>query len=146
MVSWESKNDRGGRIPRRGRGQRGHRQSNPAPPRETTPPPKPTAQKPAPKGSPIAKKLARHTTQPLNNTTIPERAVQVGLSPPPLPAHTADPASLQIAFDMTPIRPHFGTAAPHRGLAVPRAGSSAYWGPVSLRSKRNAKHAGTSGP
>jgi hypothetical protein len=125
MVKWESRADRGGRTPHKGRGQRGHRQSNPAHPIETTPPPNPpAAQKPVPKGSPISKKLARHSAHAWNTLIVPELAVQVGPYPSLMHAHTSHPLQLQTAFDVTPSRPHFGTAAAHMGLIVPRAGSS----------------------
>ena len=131
MVYWESKADRGGRTPIRGEGQRGQRQSNPAPPRETTPPPNPHAtQPPAPKGSPIAKKSARHAAQAWNTATVPELAVQVGTPLSLLPEHTLQ--QLTPCFDAslsTTSRPHSGIATPHRGPIVPRAGSSASWGP-----------------
>ena len=131
MANWESRADRGGRAPNQGRGQRGQRgqrQSYTATPRETSPPPNPpVAQKPPPKGSPIAKKLARSSAPAWSAATIPELAVQVRAPSAAFSAHTLAVYS-PAAQDKNLSRPHSGTAAPHRGPLVPRAGSSAYWG------------------
>ena len=64
MVNWESKADRGNRPPYKRRGQRGQKDTRPAPLMDKTPPHDPPPAPTAPRGSPIAKRLAKNALQP----------------------------------------------------------------------------------
>ena len=121
MVNWESRADRGGRPPNKGRGQRGQRDTKPAPPRVKTPPPAP----PAPRGSPIAKRLARSAPHPWTALTVPQRTIQV--SPPPCGLPTMLASGRLPCTSHLSVRPPRGKAVSHRRPFLPRAGSPAYW-------------------
>ena len=130
MVNWESSSDRGRRPPTRGRGQRSAQPPKPAPSREqTTPKAAASAPAPAPRGSPIARKLARHSSS-WTTLTIPQLAVQVR-------PHSPDPPDLRYPLHLHHItgralpnvRPRSGTASSLRGSLVSRAGSPASWVP-----------------
>ena len=123
MANWESKSDRG-------RGQRSAHPSKPAPSREqTTPKAAAPAPAPAPRGSPIARKLARHSSS-WTTLTIPQLAVQVR-------PRSHDPPVLRYQLllhyitgrTLPNVRPRSGTASSLRGSRVSRAGSPAYWVP-----------------
>ncbi len=130
LVKWESKSNRGGHPPNKGHGQRGQGDTKTASPREKTsphdPPPAPTA----PRGSPIAERLAKHALQPWTALTVPQRTVQISPSPPCLLAlhgHTAH--AMQRGMLPPSFRPHQGKVVSHRRLSLPRAGSTSYWAP-----------------
>ena len=93
MINWESSADRGRgrRPPTRGRGQRSaqYTATKLPLPREKTPNKEAApAPAPAPRGSPIARKLARHSS-PWTNLTVPQMAVQVRSRPPTFPNASA---------------------------------------------------------
>jgi hypothetical protein len=127
MVNRESRADRGGRPRNKGRGHRAQRDTKPALPREKNPPQEAPPAPPAPRGSLIAKRLARSAPHPWTALTVSQRTVQV--SPPPcgMPAMLIPARS-----SCTPhpaFRPPRGKAVSHRRPSSPRAGSPAYWAP-----------------
>jgi len=61
--------------PYTGRGQRGQKDNKHAPPREKTPPQYPLLAPTAPRGSPIAKRLAKNAPRPWSALTLPQRVV-----------------------------------------------------------------------
>ena len=134
MVNWESSADRGRgrRPPTRGRGQRSahYADTKPAPLREKTPTREAApAPAPAPRGSPIARKLARHSS-PWTTLTVPQMAVQVRSRPPTFPdLQYPLPAYFTCSRIQSPARPRPGTAISPRGKHVSRAGSPAFWVP-----------------
>jgi len=127
MVNWESRADRGGRPPNKGRGHKGKMDTKPDPPRGKTPPRETPTVPPAPRGFPIAKRLARSAPHPWTALTVPQRTIQV--SPPQigLPTMLA-PAPLSCTSYFS-FRPPQGKAVSHRRLPLPRAGSPSYWAP-----------------
>ena len=134
MINWESSADRGRgrRPPTKGRGQRSaHYPANKlALPREKTPNKEAApAPAPAPRGSPIARKLARHSS-PWTTLTIPQMAVQVRPRLPNLPPlHYPLPAHSAYSKIQSNARPRPDTATSLRGEHVSRAGSPAIWVP-----------------
>jgi hypothetical protein len=77
IVNWESKADRGGRSSSRGGGRRRGRKFNTVSTTDKTPPPQQALAPAAPRGSPIARKLARHATQEWATFLVPQHAIQV---------------------------------------------------------------------
>ena len=124
MVNWESNADRGRRPPTRGCGKRSAQPYKPAPSRAKTPSQEETpAPAPAPRGSPIARKLARHSS-PWTTLTIPQMAVQVRPRLPNLPPlHYPLPAHSAYSKIQSNARPRPDTATSLRGEHVSRAGS-----------------------
>ena len=127
MVNWESRADRGRRPPNMGRGQRSASSSKHVPSREKYPTKEAgPAPAPAPRGSPIAKNLARHLS-PWTTLTIPQMAIKVRhLYPCLLTLHCPMLASPLFGRVQFIVRPRPGTATSHRRAPVPRAGSLAY--------------------
>jgi hypothetical protein len=131
------------------RGQRGQRDTKPAPPREKTPPQDPLPAPTALRGSPIAKRLAKNALRPWTAITIPQRIVQV--SPPRFCLHALHGHSAQAmhrTMSSSSIRSHQGKVVSHRRLSLPRAGSPIYWAPrlASPQSGREVRKADTPSP
>ena len=131
MVNWETQADRGPRSPIRQRARGGGRQSKPRPDRKKTPQPPPEPKPAAPRGSPIANKLGRHSAQTWTSIPVPQQTLQVRslLSPPTSALATSCPALALATCKLPPTRPHYGATVSHRRRLAPRAGSPANWAP-----------------
>jgi len=114
----------------KGRRQRGQRDTKAAPLKEKTPPQDPPHAPTAPRGSPIAKRLAKTAAQPWSALTFPQISVQVSPSSPCLPASHAHAAHTMARGMSSPsLRPLHGKTVSHMRLSLPRAGSPTYYAP-----------------
>jgi len=113
--------------PNKGRGQRGQRDTKPAPSKEKNPSQEISPAPQAPRGSPIAKRLARCAPHPWTALTVPHRTMQI--SPPPLCMSTMLASACMPCTSYLSLRPPQGKNVSHRRPSVPRAGSPAYGAP-----------------